>query len=194
MHISAVRGCSDASHLFLGCVKVFCSLFQVFVLLHTKGLCDASQACLHDMSWHVELVVVVLWWAKNGYWIISHMLFRSSMYKGHCAECNAHWHSKAFKSRPAGYDLPVASERRLSFVFQSVTNNKICHSCYLKNQRQMKRDRDEKEEQKIEEAKMARFLEQKDANVVEELDVLEIVDVAEKEGTAILVLFHLSLV
>jgi hypothetical protein len=114
------------------------------------------------------------------------------MYKGKCAECNAHWNSKAFKSRPAGYDLPVASERRLGFVFKSAANNKMCHSCYLKNQRQMKRDRDEKEGQKIDEAKMVRL---DDANVnvhVEELEVLEMADVVEKEGTAVSVLLYLS--
>ncbi len=116
------------------------------------------------------------------------------MYKGHCAECNAHWHSKAFKSRPAGYDIPVPSERHLSFVFESATSNKICGSCNQKNIRLMKRDRDEKEDQKIEEAKMARLHENSEnVNNVEELDVLEMADVAEKEGTAISVLFHLSL-
>src|SRR4051812_22862347 len=49
-----------------------------------------------------------------------------SMFKGKCAECNAHWNSKAFKSRPAGYDIPVADERRLSFAFESASNNKLC--------------------------------------------------------------------
>ena len=116
------------------------------------------------------------------------------MYKGKCAACNAVWNSKAFKSRRAGYDLPVASERRLGFVFESATNNKMCHSCYLKNQRQRKRDRDEKEDRKTDEAKMAQ-LDENDANVnvdVEELEVLEMADVAEKEGTAISVLLFLS--
>jgi hypothetical protein len=68
----------------------------------------------------------------------------------------------------------------------------MCHSCYLKNQRQMKRNRDEKEGQKIDEAKMVRL---DDANVnvrVEELEVLEMADVAEKEGTAVSVLLYLS--
>jgi len=115
------------------------------------------------------------------------------MYKGHCAECNAHWHSKAFKSRPAGYELPVASERRLSFVFESATNNKICGSCNQKNIRLMKHDRDERQDQKIDKAKMAR-LDKNDANVNdnEELEGLEMADVAEKEGTAISVLLFLS--
>ncbi len=147
------------------------------------------------MSGHVELVVVVLLLRKNTDSWGSHTFVLQEMYKGKCAECGAVWNSKAFKSRPAGYDLPMASERWLGFVFQSVTNNKICGSCNQKNIRLIKRDRDEKEDQRIEEAKMAR-LEQKDANVnnnVEELDVLEMVDVAEKEGTAISVLFHFSL-
>ncbi len=116
------------------------------------------------------------------------------MYKGKCAECNAHWNSKAFKSRRAGYDLPVADERGLGFAFESVQNNKMCHSCYLKNQRQMKRDRDEKEDRKIDEAKMAR-LDESDANVnvdIEKVKVLEMADVAEKEGTAISLLLFLS--
>jgi hypothetical protein len=146
------------------------------------------------MSWHVSLAAVVLWLRKNGYWIVfSCFVVQQTMYKGKCAECNAHWHSKAFKSRPAGYELPVASERWLGFVFESATNNKICGSCNQKNIRLMKRDRDEKEDQKVEEAKMAR-LEESDANVndVEELDVLEMADVAEKEGTAISVLLYLS--
>ena len=117
------------------------------------------------------------------------------MYKGKCAECGAVWNSKAFKSRPAGYDLPVASERRLSFVFESMTNNKICGSCNQKNIRLMKRDRDEKEDQKIEEAKMTRLHENREnANIdCEDFEVQEKADMTEKEGTAISVLFHLSL-
>jgi hypothetical protein len=115
------------------------------------------------------------------------------MYKGKCAVCGAVWNSKAFKSRPAGYDIPVASERRLSFVFESATNNKICGSCNQKNIRLMKRDRDEKEDQKIDKEKMAR-LDDNDATVndIEELKVLEMADVADKEGTAISVLLCLS--
>jgi hypothetical protein len=159
----------------------------------TTALCVASQACLHDMSWHVSLAAVVLWLRKNGYWIVfSCFVVQQTMYKGKCAECNAHWHSKAFKSRPAGYDLPVASERRLGFVFESATNNKICGSCNQKNVRLMKRDRDEKEDQKVEEAKMARLDENGNTNVG--LEVLENADVAEKEGTAISVLLFLSTV
>ena len=115
-----------------------------------------------------------------------------SMYKGHCAECNAHWHSKAFKSRPAGYELPVASERRLSFVFESATNNKICGSCNQKNIRLMKRDRDEKEDQKIEEAKMARLHERSENASIDCEEGQETVDMTEKEGTAISVLLYLS--
>ena len=85
----------------------------------------------------------------------------------------------------------MASERRLNFAFASASNNKMCHSCYLKNQRQVKRDRDEIED---DEAKRVR-LGENDSNVnvdLEEVEVLEMADVAEKEGTAILVLLCLS--
>lgn len=114
------------------------------------------------------------------------------MYKGKCAECGAVWNSKAFKSRPAGYDIPVASEHRLSFVFESATNNKICGSCNQKNIRLMKRDRDEKEDQKIEEAKMARLHENSENANIDCEEGQEKADVTEKEGTAILVLLYLS--
>jgi hypothetical protein len=69
------------------------------------------------------------------------------MYKAKCAECDAHWNSKAFKSRPSGYDIPPIDERRFLFAFASKTNNKICHACYLKNQRLRKRQRDEQQEE-----------------------------------------------
>ena len=144
------------------------------------------------MSGVVTLVVVVLWLRKNTDSCVSRTFVWQEMYKGKCAVCGAVWNSKAFKSRPAGYDIPVASDRRLSVVFESATNNKICGSCNQKNIRLMKRDKDEKEDQRIEEAKMARL---DDANVnvrVEELEVLEMADVAEKEGTAILVLLYFS--
>jgi hypothetical protein len=99
------------------------------------------------MSAHVLLAVVVLWLGKNTDLVVfSHIMFcLQSMFKGKCAECNAHWNSKAFKSQPAGYDLPVANERRLSFAFESVSNNKICKACYLKNYKAQKHSRDERD-------------------------------------------------
>ena len=119
------------------------------------------------------------------------------MFKGKCAECNAHWNSKAFKARPAGYDLPVADERRLSFAFESATNNKICGGCHLKNYKALKHSRDE---QNIEQASNTKKAKGNDndmgenvINNVEEVEIQEKMDVAEKEGTAISVLFHLSL-
>lgn len=145
----------------------------------------------------LSLCCFLLWcfaWARAD---TDHFLMRSLlqvMYKGRCAECNAHWHSKAFKSRPVGYDLPVADKRRLGFAFESATNNKVCHSCYLKNQRLMKRDRDEKDAGKIDEAKVARLDENsavENANA-EKVEVQENIVVTEKEGTAILVLLCLS--
>jgi hypothetical protein len=146
----------------------------------------------------VVLANVVLWLGKNGYWIISHMLsFRPSMYKGHCAECNAHWHSKAFKSRPAGYDLPVADARRLDFAFESAANNKICRACYLKNHKALKHSRDE---QGIEHASDTKKVKESGNDVgenvsiiVEDIEGQEKADMTEKEGTAISVLFHLSM-
>jgi hypothetical protein len=144
------------------------------------------------MSWHVLLAAIVLWLRKNTDSCGSHTLVlgKREMYKGKCAVCGAVWNSKAFKSRPAGYDLPVASKCCLSFVFQSATNNKICGSCNQKNIWLMKRDRDEKEDQKIEEAKMAR-LDENDANV-NDMEELEVLEMAEKEGTAISALLYLS--
>ncbi len=90
-----------------------------------------------------------------------------------------------------------ASERRLSFVFESATNNKICGSCNQKNIRLMKRDRDEKdrdekEDQKIEEAKMARLHERSENASIDCEEGQEKVDMTEKEGTAISVLLYLS--
>jgi hypothetical protein len=122
------------------------------------------------------------------------LLFRPSMYKGHCAECNAHWHSKAFKSRPVGYDIPVADERRLSFAFESATNNRICGGCHLKNYKALKHSRDEV----IEQASRTKKVKENDNDVgenvnVEDFEVQEKADMTEKEGTAISVLFHLSL-
>ncbi len=69
------------------------------------------------------------------------------MYKAKCAECDAHWNSKAFKSRPSGRDIPPVDERGLLFAFASDSNNKICPACYLKNQRLRKRQRDEQQEE-----------------------------------------------
>ena len=117
------------------------------------------------------------------------------MYKGKCAECGAVWNSKAFKSRPAGYDLPVAHARHLRFAFESATNNKICRACYLKNHKALKHSRDQ---QGIEQASRTKKVKENDNDVgenmnVEDIEVQEKMDVAEKEGTAISVLFHLSL-
>jgi hypothetical protein len=118
------------------------------------------------------------------------------MYKGKCAECNAVWNSKAFKSRPAGYDLPVADERRLRFAFQSTSNNKICKACYLKNYKALKHSRDEQNGAHASGAKKVKVDEdvvgQNASLDVEELEVHENVDVTEKEGTAISVLLRLS--
>jgi hypothetical protein len=47
------------------------------------------------------------------------------MYKGKCAECNAEGRSKAFKSRRAGYDLPVVDERRLGFASKCVKHKNL---------------------------------------------------------------------
>ena len=119
------------------------------------------------------------------------------MYKGKCAECNAHWNSKAFKSRTAGYDLPVPDERRLGFAFESVSNNKICKACYLKNYKALKHSRDELNSKDASEEKKARLDDENDADenvnvCIEEAEVQEHVDLTEKEGTAILVLLCLS--
>ncbi len=119
------------------------------------------------------------------------------MYKGKCAECNAHWNSKAFRSRPAGYDLPVANERHLTFASESATNNKICKACYLKNYKALKHSRDE---QGIEHASNTKKVKENDNDVgenvsinVEDIEVQEKADMTEKEGTAISVLFYLSM-
>lgn len=154
----------------------------------------ASRPWADKMSGFMLRIDVVLWLRKNTDSWVSHTFVWQEMYKGKCAVCGAVWNSKAFKSRPAGYDVPVASERQLSFVFESATNNKICGSCNQKNIRLMKRDRDERQDQKIDKAKMAR-LDKNDANVndIEELEGLEMADVAEKEGTAISVLLFLSM-
>jgi hypothetical protein len=118
------------------------------------------------------------------------------MYKGRCAQCNAHWHSKAFKSRHAGYDLPVADERRLSFAFESASNNKLCGGCHLKNYKAVKHSRDE---QGGEHASYTKKVKANGNDMVENasIDIEEIVvnenaEVTEKEGTAISVLLYLS--
>jgi hypothetical protein len=117
------------------------------------------------------------------------------MYKGQCAECGVTHKHKAFKSRRAGYDVPVATERCLAFAFESQTNNKICHACYLKNQRLKKRDSDRNSENIIG-GKRARLGENgavENVNIdVGEIEVRENVVVTEKEGTAISVLLRLS--
>ncbi len=122
----------------------------------------------------------MLWLGKNGYLITSHTVVWQVMYKGRCAECNAHWHSKAFKPRPAGCDVPVAKERRLSFAFESAQNNKICKACYLKNYKALKQSRDEQIAGDISGGKKLRLDEGH-----------EKVNVSEKEGTAISVLLCL---
>ena len=109
------------------------------------------------------------------------------MYKGKCAECGAVWNSKAFKSRPAGYDLPVVNERHLSFACESATNNN----------KALKHSRDEQNVEQASNTKKAKGndndMGENVINNVEEVEIQEKMDVAEKEGTAISVLFHLSL-
>ena len=149
------------------------------------------------MCGHVLLAVVVLWLGKNGYWFVfSCVVVLQIMYKGRCAECNAHWHSKAFKSRPAGYDLPVADECRLGFAFESASNNKLCKACYLKNYKALKHCRDEQNGGHVSYTKKVKVDDNRvveNASLdVEELEVHENVDVTEKEGTAISVLLCLS--
>jgi hypothetical protein len=121
---------------------------------------------------------------------------RQIMYKGKCAECNAHWHSKAFKSRRAGFALPVADERCLVFAFESEQNNKICRACYLKNHKALKHSRDERSSEDASEVKKAKMDENdagENANIdVEDVEVQENADLTEKEGTAICVLWCLS--
>src|SRR4051812_30652690 len=109
------------------------------------------------------------------------------MYKGKCAECNAVWNSNAFKSRRAGFALPVANERRLVFAFESEQNNKICRACYLKNHKALKQSRDVRSSEGASGVKKAKTEENdagEKANIdVEEIEVQENVDVTEKEGT-----------
>ncbi len=74
----------------------------------------------------------------------------------------------------------------------------MCHSCYLKNQREGKRDRDGNKDEKLASAKLARsdensVIENANADVaVDEVEVLENANAAEKEGAAISVLLCLS--
>jgi hypothetical protein len=118
------------------------------------------------------------------------------MFKGRCAECNAVWNSKAFRSRPAGRDIPVPDECQLSFAFASPTNNKICESCYQKNWRQLKRQRDEQqEEQQLlqdNSAKRLRMDENLDSDIAlfSESDLPR--EVLEQEGIAVAALCLLS--
>jgi hypothetical protein len=120
------------------------------------------------------------------------------MYKGKCAECNAHWNSKAFKSRPAGYDLPIVDERRVGFAFESASNTKLCGSCNQKNFRLLKRERDGNKDRREDGAKMARLDENNGAeNVHTIIDKIGMMEEdgrgTSKEGTAISVLLHLSM-
>jgi hypothetical protein len=85
----------------------------------------------------------------------------------------------------------------ISFACESATNNKICGGCHLKNYKALKHSRDE---QNIEQASNTKKAKGNDndmgenvINNVEEVEIQEKMDVAEKEGTAISVLFHLSL-
>jgi hypothetical protein len=55
-------------------------------------------------------IVAVLCVRKNTDITLSTQPFSLKMYKGRCAECNAVWNSKAFRSRPAGRDIPVPDE------------------------------------------------------------------------------------
>lgn len=89
----------------------------------------------------------------------------------------------------------MADARHLRFAFESTTNNKICKSCYLKNYKALKHSRDE---QGIEHASRTKKVKEIDNDVgenvnVEDFEVQEKADTTEKEGTAISVLFHLSL-
>ena len=117
------------------------------------------------------------------------------MYKRKCAECNAHWNSNAFKSRRAGFAIPVVNERRLSFASESEQNNKICQACYLKNHKALKHSRDEV----IEQASDTKKVKGNDIDVgdnvsfnVEDIEVQEKADMIEKEDTGISVLLFLS--
>ncbi len=114
------------------------------------------------------------------------------MSKGRCAECNAEARSKAFKSRPAGRDIPPPDECQLSFAFASPTNNKICEGCYQKNWRQLKRTRELHKEKKSGSTKRLRLDENLDSDIVllSESDLPE--SVLEQEGIAVAALWILS--
>jgi hypothetical protein len=115
------------------------------------------------------------------------------MYKGKWAACGAVWNSNAFKSQRAGFAVPGAGKRWLEFAFESAQNNKICRSCYLKNYKALKHSREEENCKDASRAKKARTYENGAAeNMHVEAEVPEMGDVAEKEGTAILVLLCLS--
>ncbi len=121
------------------------------------------------------------------------------MFKGRCAECNAEARSKAFKSRPAGRDIPPVNDRGLLFAFASNINNKICHACYLKNQRLRKRQRDEQrdeqqeEEQHLQDSSVKRLRLDEQENSEHPMATTEVpAGVAEKEGIAVSVLLLLS--
>ena len=118
------------------------------------------------------------------------------MFKGRCAECNADARSKAFKSRPSGRDIPPVDERGLLFPFASESNNKICHACYLKNQRLRKRQRDEQlEEQRTLEGNSLKRLqmgENIDTSTTLVLDSDLPGTMLEQEGIAIATLCRLS--
>lgn len=69
-----------------------------------------------------------------------------SVYKGRCAECNASYNSKAFKSRREGCDVPSLDERVLEFQHESTVNNKICRGCQFRNRDLLKSKRAREEE------------------------------------------------
>ena len=76
-------------------------------------------------------------------------------------------------------------------------NNKICGGCHLKNYKALKHSRDE---QNVEQASNAKKVKGNDNDMgddvsskVGDIEVQEMVDMTEKEGTAISVLFDLSL-
>ena len=85
----------------------------------------------------------------------------------------------------------------ISSACESATNNKICGGCHLKNYKALKHSRDE---QNVEQASNAKKVKGNDNDMgddvsskVGDIEVQEMVDMTEKEGTAISVLFHLSL-
>jgi hypothetical protein len=144
------------------------------------------------------LLLLCFGWAKTQTWsFLTHCSVWQIMYKGKCAECNAHWNSNAFKSRRAGFALPVVNERRLVFAFESEQNNKICRACYLKNHKALKHSRDEQSSEGASEVKKAKIDENnagENANIdVQDVEVQENADMTEKEGTAISVLCCLSM-